>query len=139
MDVGQVMALAHEWVEVHGSHTPGFCGAHLVGGILSMPKESFFPPYLDVDFKLVLESTQEVEPHEIAYQGLILEYGTIGIEHYRSAEAVLSNPELACNLAVESILADPADLLHPLHAVVAQEYAKDPTHQDVVASACRHL
>ncbi len=124
MNVGQVIALVQEWVDVHGSQTPGFCGAHLVGGILSMPKESVFPPYLDVDFKLVLHSTQEVEPHDIAYKGLILEYGTIGIEHYCSAEAVLSNPELASNLAVDSILSDPAGLLKPLHAVVKQEYAK---------------
>lgn len=124
MNVAQAIALTQEWVEAHGSHTPGFCGAHLVGGILSLPEESAFPASDDVDFKLVLHSSQEVEPHDIAYKGLLLEYGTIGIEHYRSAEAVLSNPELASNLAVDSILADPAGLLTPIHAVVKQEYAK---------------
>lgn len=124
MNVRQVKALAQEWVEVHGSRTPGFCGAHLMGGILSMPDESVFPPYDDVDFSLVLQSTQEWETHDISYKGLILECGTVGIQYYRSSEAVLSNPQLASNLAVDSILSDPTGLLRPIHAVVKQEYAK---------------
>jgi len=56
----------------------------------------------------------------------MLEYGVRSSERYRSAETVLADPELASNLAVQSILSDPAGLLHPLHTVVTQEYAKRP-------------
>jgi hypothetical protein len=124
MNVSQVITVVQAWVDECGSHTPGFCGAHLMGGILSLPKESVFPPSDDVDFSLVLQNTQEWETHDIAYKGLLLECGTVGIQYYRSPEAVLSNPQLASNLAVDSILSDPAGLLTPLHAVVKQQYAK---------------
>jgi len=120
MNVSQVITLVQAWVDEYGRHTPGFCGAHLMGGILSMPKESVFPPSDDVDFSLVLQNTQEWETHDIAYKGLLLEYSTVGIQYYRSPEAVLSNPQLASNLAVDSILADPVGLLTPVHAVVKQ-------------------
>ncbi|MBV9228283.1 MAG: hypothetical protein JOZ18_03130 [Chloroflexi bacterium] len=122
MNVAQVIALTQEWVEVHGSQTPGFCGAHLMGGILAMPKDSFFPLHNDVDFNIVLRGNQEFETHDIFYNGLILEYSTVGSEYYRSPEAVLSNPQIASNLAVDSILSDPVGLLQPLHAVVKRQY-----------------
>ena len=124
MNIGQVRALVQEWVEAHGSRTPGFCGAHLMGGILSLPEENVFPASDDVDITLVLENTQERETLDMAYKGLLLECGTVGIQYYRSPEAVLSNPELASNLAVDSILSDPVGLLTPIHAVVKQEYAR---------------
>jgi hypothetical protein len=124
MNVGQVITLVKEWVEVYGSHRPGFCGAHLTGHILSMPQEMVFPPHEDVDFGLVVTGKQELETHDIAYHGLMLEYGVRSSERYRSAEMVLADPELASNLAVQSILSDPAGLLHPLHTMVKQDYAK---------------
>ena len=76
---------------------------------------------------LVLETPQGEEQEdtlEISYHGFLLECGVLSIEQYRSPEKVLSNPELACNLAVNSILSDPATLLLPLHIVVAREYTR---------------
>jgi hypothetical protein len=127
MNVAQAIISAREWVDLHGSRVPGFRGAHLMGSILSMPKDALFPPYKDVDIMLVLENIQgEQEEYalEISYHGFILECGALSIEQYRSPEKVLSNPELACNLAVKSILSDPTSLLIPLQAVVAGEYAR---------------
>jgi hypothetical protein len=125
MNVAQAITAAREWVGLHGRQVPGFRGAHLMGSILSMPTDAPFPPFKDVDIMLVLENPQGEEQkgtQEISYHGFLLECGTLSIEQYRSPEKVLSNPELACNLAVNSILSDPASLLLPLHTVVAREY-----------------
>jgi hypothetical protein len=135
MNVGQVIELAREWVETEGSQTPGFCGAHLMGGLNYAPKDSAFPGYKDVDLNLVLEGAQTGEPHDTFYKGLILEYGCLGVERYRSPATVLSDPELASNLAVNSILSDPRGMLAPLHSAVAREYAQRKWVQARCASA----
>lgn len=135
MNVGQVIELAKEWVETEGSQTPGFCGAHLMGGLNYAPKDSPFPAYKDVDLNLVLEGAQTGEPHDIFYKGLILEYGSLDVERYRSPATVLSDPELASNLAVDSILSDPRGILAALHTTVAREYAQRKWVQARCASA----
>src|SRR5262245_41413886 len=45
MNVKQVIEQAAAWVEREGRHIPGFCGAHLMGSILSMAPDAPFPPY----------------------------------------------------------------------------------------------
>ncbi len=129
MNVERAIALAREWVDTQGSRTPGFSGAHLAGGILSLPRQDPFPPYLDVDVRLLLadppaEGTPEAEGQDLAYQGLILECGVAGVARYRSPEAVLADPDLAGNLVVDGILADPLGLLRPLHERVARDYGR---------------
>ncbi len=129
MNVERVIALAKQWVDVHGSQTPGFSGAHLAGGILSLPRQAPFPPYLDIDVRLLLadppaEGTPEAEGWDLSYQGLILECGVAGVARYRSPEAILADPDLAGNLVVDGILADPLDLLRPLHERVARDYGR---------------
>lgn len=124
MKVGQVIELAKEWVETEGSQTLGFCGAHLMGALNYAPRDAPFPAYKDVDLNLVVEGAPRDEPHEIFYKGLILEYGVLDVERYRSPAMVLSDPGLAPNLAVNSILADPKRMLAPLQSVVAREYAQ---------------
>lgn len=124
MQVDQVIDLAKEWVETEGSQTPGFCGAHLMGALNYAPRDAPFPAYKDVDLNLVVEGAPGGEPHEIFYKGLILEYGTLDVDRYRSPATILSDPGLASNLAVDSILSDPKGMLAPLQSVVAREYAQ---------------
>src|SRR5262245_66448739 len=102
---------------------PRFRGAHLMGSILSMPHDAPFSAYKDIDFNIVCAGASETTTHDVAYKGLILEYSVLDVERYRSAEAVLANPELASNLAVEGILADPFGLLAPLQQATAAQYA----------------
>src|SRR5690242_20684284 len=123
MYVYQAIDLAKEWVDTQGRAIPGFRGAHLLGGALTLPKDAIFPAYRDVDLNIVCEGARETATHDLAYKGLILEYGVVDMERYCSPEAVLANPELASNLAVDSILADPCGLLEPLHQAVAAQYA----------------
>jgi hypothetical protein len=135
MNVGQVIELAQEWVETEGSHTPGFCGAHLMGALNYLPRDAPFPAYKDVDLNLVVEGASGDEPHEIFYKGLILEHGILDVERYHSPETVLSDPALAANLAVDSILADPRGMLAPLQSTVARQYAQRRWVQARCASA----
>lgn len=137
MNVAQAITAAREWVDFHGSRVPGFRGAHLMGSILSMPTDAPFPPFKDIDIMLVLETPQgeeQKETQEISYHGFLLECGTLSIEQYCSPEKVLANPELACNLAVNSILSDPTTFLLPLHTLVAREY----TCQKWVRARCAY-
>jgi hypothetical protein len=67
---------------------------------------------------------QRTEAYDLAYKGLILEYGAAPIEDYESPERVLANPSLASNLAVNSILSDPIGMLAPLQKAVALEYPR---------------
>jgi hypothetical protein len=124
MQASQVIELAREWVNSNASQMPGFCGAHLMGGINYAPKEAPFAPFKDVDMNIVFQGSPEFEVHDLSYKGLILEYGSISEDAYRSADAVLANPELASNLAVNSILADPTGRLAALQVLVAQEYPR---------------
>jgi hypothetical protein len=124
MNVGQVIELAKEWVETYGSRTPGFCGAHLMGSLNYTPHDVPFSTYSDVDLNIVLQGAQTGDPQDLLYKGLILEYGSLSLERYRSSELVLADPELAANLAADSILSDPIGILAQLHTAVAKEYSR---------------
>ena len=135
MNVKQVIEQATAWVEREGRQIPGFCGAHLMGGILSMPPDAPFPLYRDVDLNIVVrDAAHPTVTHDVAVGGLILEYSTVSLQRYRTAEEVLSNPELAANLAANSILVDPDDLLLPLQRSVAAQYA----HRQWVQARCAY-
>jgi hypothetical protein len=126
MKVRQVIQLAAKWVELYGSQTPGFCGAHLTGGINTMPPDARFPLYRDVDLIMVLqEGGKSTEENlELAYEGLILECGFKGLEEYRSPERVLANPHVAHDFATDSILSDPTGLLAETQDVITREFAR---------------
>jgi hypothetical protein len=124
VNVEQVIAIAKEWVDTQASQMPGFCGAHLMGGITYTPKVAIFPSYRDVDLSIVLDNDEDGEVHDVAYRGLILEYGQNSRKRYAHAETILADPELASNLAADSILADPEGILAKLQATVAKEYAR---------------
>jgi len=135
MNVGQVIACAREWVELYGRHTLGFCCAHLMGGITTLPKDAPFPAYRDVDLNMVLHDLPERDIRDFAYNGLIMECGVFSRAEYRTAADVLASPELAPNLVVDSILADPAGMLARLHSAVAQEY----TRREWVRARCAYM
>jgi hypothetical protein len=91
----------------------------------AMAPDAPFPSYRDVDFNIVVDDEMHTSAtHNVAYNGLMLEYSTVSIARYRSPEDVLANPELAANLAVDGILADPHGLLAPLHQAVSAQYAQ---------------
>jgi hypothetical protein len=125
MNVKQVIEQVSAWVDREGRQIPGFSGAHLMGSILTMPHNASFPPYRDVDINIVVDdAAHTTATYDVAAGGLMLEYSTVSIAHYRSPEDVLANPELAANLAVDGILADPHGVLAPLHQAVAAQYAQ---------------
>lgn len=124
MNVGQVIELAKAWVAVEGCHLPGFCGAHLMGALTSMPKKMPFPAYRDVDLQIVLREGPRQEPQNIFYKGLLLEYSSFTIERYQSPEIVLADPALAYHLTTDSILSDPFGLLAELQPTIIEAYAQ---------------
>ena len=143
MNVREVIELTKEWVQVYGSQTPDFCGAHLMGSINTMSQDAPFPSYKDVDFALVLDIDERKPNQDLSYKGLILECASFSINQYRSPQVVLPDAELAPNLAVDSILSDPTGMLRELHEAVAKDYAR---HKWVLArceyeraSALEHL
>jgi hypothetical protein len=123
MYVHEAISYTREWIEENARQMPGFVGAHLMGGVLAMPKHALFPLASDLDFNIVCEDVGESRTYDVAYKGLILEYSVVDAGQYRAADQVLANPELACNLATDGILADPRGLLAPLHQEVAAQYA----------------
>ena len=124
MNAGDAIGIAREWVAVQGSRTPGFCAAHLMGSLLTMPPESAFPPSGDVDFNVVVAQDQPTETFNIPWQGLILEYSVVSRSQYATPEAVLANPELACNLAHDSVLADRDGSFRALQREVERRYGE---------------
>ena len=124
MNAGNALRVAREWVAVHGRRTPGFCAAHLMGSLLTMPPEAEFPASGDVDLNLVVAQDQPTETFNISWQGLILEYSVVSHSQYATPEAVLANPELACNLAHDSVLADRDGSFRALQREVERRYGE---------------
>jgi hypothetical protein len=95
-----------------------------MGGLTYTPKDALFADYKDIDLNIVVQGPPSYEVRDLLYQGRILEYGIVSIDRYRSPEVVLSDIELASNLAADSILADPLDMLAELLGTVAREYSR---------------
>jgi hypothetical protein len=142
MNARQAKQTVKEWVEANTQNWPGIQGAHLVGGITTMPDEAPFPAYKDVDLHLIFEegspALQPTSPFmnilEIPYKGLMLEGGLKSLREYQSVEAVLSNPEIAHHFTVDSLLYDPSGWLNNLQKQVKREF---PRRQWVLAR-CEH-
>jgi hypothetical protein len=124
MNAGSALRVAQEWVAAHGSRTPGFCAAHLMGSLLTIPPEAEFPASGDVDLNLIVDRDQPTETFNIPWQGLILEYSVVSRSQYATPEAVLANPELACNLAQDTILADRDGSFRVLQREVQRRYGE---------------
>ena len=132
MDAAQAKRTARDWIEASLWQWPGLRGAHLVGGITSMPDDAPFPPYKDVDVHLVFAEGSPaldiagpfLNVLEVVHGGLTIEAGIKSLAEYRSADAVLANPEIAHHLTVESLLYDPDGLLRDLQAEVRRGYPR---------------
>jgi hypothetical protein len=124
--VGQVIDLVKAWVDMRVKHTPGFLGAHLMGGITSMASGETFPTYRDVDLHLIFRDDIKMPGQnvETLYKGLMIEAGFRQQKDYRSPEVVLADPVIASHMAVPSIVYDPTGWLTRLQEAVAQEYAQ---------------
>jgi hypothetical protein len=126
MNVAEATDLATEWLRVHAENSPGFRGAHLMGSITALPPSADFPPDGDLDIGILVDLSPPAgqEVIEKWYRGVAIEAGMRGIADYSSPEAVLANPELACHLAVDSIIADPAGMLGGIQRHVARDYGR---------------
>lgn len=130
MDVHQVKHITGEWLAQNLAQYPGLCAAHFVGSITTMPDEAHFPEYKDVDVHLIFnEGSPALESHgpfanvlETEYRGVILEGGYKPLADYHTPEIVLSNPEIAYHLTVDSLLYDPDGWLQRLQAPVRDAY-----------------
>jgi hypothetical protein len=133
MNAGQAKQKAAAWVGENIEQWPGIVGAHLVGGITTMPDDAPFPSYKDVDVHLIFEAgSPMLKPAgpfanmlEVPYSGLLIEAGIKPKSDYASAEAVLANPEISHHLTVDSVLLyDPDGWLRDLQALVKADYAR---------------
>lgn len=132
MTVKQAKQEARAWVRDNARRWPELRAAHLTGGITAMPDETRFPASKDVDLHLIFNDQSpmlakeglEFSIIEEAYGGIAIEAGLKPISEYRSAEAVLGNPEIAYHLTVDSLLYDPDGLLGALHDDVRRDYPR---------------
>lgn len=132
MNTHQVKQITKEWIEMNLAQFPGLCGAHFVGSINTMPDEAHFPPYKDVDLYLVFKegspALESLGPFtnllETEYRGVILEGGYKPVSDYQNPEVVLTNPEIAHHLTVDSLLYDPDGRLRALQEPVRREYTR---------------
>jgi hypothetical protein len=123
--VADVVALACSWVEAHAAQLPGFQGAHLMGGLSTLPDDAPFPTYRDVDVAVVVDGgDDEQPPSEYLYCGLMIEVGQYAPARYHSAAQVLGDPALAPHLAAGRVLADPHGLLRAIQPEVARAYGQ---------------
>ena len=124
--MAEAIEIAAQWASDHARQMPGFRGAHLMGGITSMPREAPFPASNDIDIGVLLEGDLGPGPPVIdeSYRGAIIEAGLRSVDAYRSAEAILANPELADSLAANSVVLDPAGLLAGIQRAVSAEYRR---------------
>jgi hypothetical protein len=132
MNAGQAKKTAAAWVNENIEQWPGIVGAHLVGGITTMPDDSPFPSYKDVDVHLIFDAgSQMLEPSgpfanmlEVPYGGILIEAGIKPKSDYASAEMVLANPEIAHHMTVDSVLYDPDGWLRDLQDLVKADYSR---------------
>lgn len=132
MNAGQAKQIAAAWVGENLAQWQGLIGAHLVGGITTMPDDAPFPTYKDVDVHLIFDiGSPMLEPTgpfmtmlEVPFNGMLIEAGVKPVTDYASAEAVLANPEIAHHLTVNSVLYDPGGWLQDLQELVRLDYPR---------------
>jgi hypothetical protein len=122
---------AREWVAANRGDWPGLVAAHLVGGITSLPDDAPFPATKDVDLHLIVADDSPLLEQgpwggiiAASSRGLAMEAGIKPVADYRSAAAVLANPEIAHHLLGDAVLFDPEGLLRRLLPDVRVDYAR---------------
>ena len=125
-EVADVLERTLEWIEQEASSTPGFCGAHLKGSLLTAPTGEPWPSYRDVDVNILLEGVGEsYRFSDVRHRGVLIDCTWIDAAYYDSVEGLLENMALAPNLALPGVLlADPQGRLRPVVDQVAEQYAE---------------
>ena len=132
MNAKQAKQAAQAWVDANLRQWPGLRAAHLVGGITTMPDDASFPTHKDVDVHLIFDEGSPALQPEGPFSGILAaHHGGVAIEagiksatEYGSPEAVLSNPEIAHHLTLDSVLYDPDGLLRALREPVRRDYPR---------------
>lgn len=124
MKVYEIREIACTWVEDQFADRPDFKGAHLMGGMNELTPDEEFPSFSDVDMSIVVEGDSAEWPEEMYHRGLMLEFGIEAADDYRSLETLITNPSLAPNLFVDSILVDPQHILTEAHSFIANEFTR---------------
>jgi hypothetical protein len=132
MNAKQAKEAAAAWVAENIEQWPGIIGAHLVGGITTMPDDASFPAYKDVDVHLIFNTGSPMLDApgpfmnilEVPYGGISIEAGIRPVSEYASADAVLANPEIAHHLTVQSVIYDPGGWLQDLQELVRLDYSR---------------
>ena len=124
MKVYEIREIARTWVKDQFTDRPDFVGAHLMGGMNELQPDDDFPSFSDVDMSIVVEGERTDWPSDASHRGLMLEFGTESADSYRSLETLITNPSLAPNLVVDSILVDPHQVLADAHAFIAKEFTR---------------
>lgn len=124
MKVYEIREIARTWVQDRFADRPDFVGAHLMGGINELRPDEEFPSFSDVDMNIVFEGEGARWPEEMQYRGLMLEFGIRSVDDYRSVETLITNPSIAPNLFVDSILVDPHHILTKAHSFIAREFTR---------------
>jgi hypothetical protein len=142
MNTRQAKQTARGWVEANVDQWPGLRAAHLVGSITTMSDDAPFPSHKDVDIHLIFDADSPMliptgpfpTMIEVDHDGVLIEAGLKPVEEYRSAAAVLANPEIAHHLTIDSALYDPSGLLRSLQEPVRREFA----HRHWIARRLEH-
>lgn len=134
MRVVEVKEIAREWIEMHGQLLPGFRAAHFMGSINQMADNAPFPSHSDVDMSIVHDGETQMEPVDLEFKGVPIEYGLRNPQLYETAEKILASSELAPQFVQDSIIADPHHFLRKSQPQVAREYKRRKWVQARVAN-----
>jgi len=124
MRVVEVKAMVHEWMETYGQSLPGFRAAHFMGSINQLTDDASFPAHSDVDMSIVHDGETRMEPIDLDYKGVMIEYGLRNPQLYETAEKILASSDLAPQLVQDSIIVDPHDFLRKSQPQIAREYKR---------------
>jgi hypothetical protein len=61
MNVAEAMELATEWIGRYAARPPSFRGAHLMGGITTLPRDARFPSDGDLDLGILVQTAPQPE------------------------------------------------------------------------------
>lgn len=123
--VADIITISRHWIQEKYGDRADFVGAHLVGSLHHMPRDTVFPSYRDIDLAIVLDSITEQDIDDAEYEGLLLEAILVPKSRYTDVERMLSD---ACNASifasVDNILLDPRGELIPIAEQVSAQYSQ---------------
>ncbi|MBN9685552.1 MULTISPECIES: hypothetical protein [unclassified Corallococcus] len=126
MIVRDALEHAKHWVDTEGSRIPGFMGAYVAGRMASLPLDTPFSTWRDVDLVVATSDAEQARASrlEMLHKGVIVECSVLDAALFQKFESVVSNPEHADNVREGRILADPTGAFQTLHEQVAREFPR---------------